>query len=223
MPKKKLRFLFLLSTMGLGLLLIFAILIALQLVPNPNSGHRVKVPTVQLRVFYESLCPDSTSFLRTQLEPLWPTLLQFVNVSLVPFGKASWKKVDNDDYVFHCQHGKLECTLNQAMSCAVELIRPGRLLLPLISCLQQSLHADKLHQCANAHAPVGVVDELIQCSNNSYGRRLLYQMGLQTKSQDPPIYYIPWIEINGQRNVDAEHNLKQELCKAFNQSTCPLD
>ncbi|KRY92486.1 GILT-like protein C02D5.2 [Trichinella pseudospiralis] len=223
MPKKKLRFIFLLSTMGLGLLLIFAILIALQLVPNPNSGHRDKVHSVQLRVFYESQCPDSTSFLRTQLEPLWPDLLNFVNVSLVPFGKASWKQVDDDDFVFRCQHGMLECALNQAMSCAEELIRPKRLLLPLITCLQQSFHIDKLHQCANAYAPADVVDELIQCSSNSYGRRLLYQMGLQTKNQKPPIYYVPWIEINGQRNTDAEHNLKQELCKTFNHSTCPLN
>ena len=42
-----------------------------------------------LDVYYESLCPDSLRFLVNQLGPQYSTLSSFVNVRLIPFGKAS--------------------------------------------------------------------------------------------------------------------------------------
>ena len=42
-----------------------------------------------LDVYYESLCPDSRRFIMTQLFPSWNKINSFVNVRLVPFGKAS--------------------------------------------------------------------------------------------------------------------------------------
>lgn len=45
---------------------------------------------LQLAVYYESLCPDSAQFIVGQLQPLKKSPLgKYVDVTLVPFGKAN--------------------------------------------------------------------------------------------------------------------------------------
>lgn len=44
---------------------------------------------VHLKVYYESLCPDSVRFIRNQLLPTWNSLgSQYLEVDFLPFGKA---------------------------------------------------------------------------------------------------------------------------------------
>ncbi|EEB20533.1 hypothetical protein Phum_PHUM620270, partial [Pediculus humanus corporis] len=49
-----------------------------------NSANAV----VNVTVFYESLCPDSIRFIKKQLHPTYSELKDYMNVELVPFGKA---------------------------------------------------------------------------------------------------------------------------------------
>lgn len=39
-------------------------------------------------VLYESLCPDSVRFMQQQLGPNYHDLQDYIDVTLVPFGKA---------------------------------------------------------------------------------------------------------------------------------------
>ncbi|RZF49218.1 hypothetical protein LSTR_LSTR010948 [Laodelphax striatellus] len=44
---------------------------------------------VAVTVYYESLCPDSMKFVVEQLYPTWMTLSQYMDLTLVPFGRAN--------------------------------------------------------------------------------------------------------------------------------------
>ena len=44
--------------------------------------------TVNIQVYYESLCPDSINFITQQLYPTYLILGKYMNVEFIPFGNA---------------------------------------------------------------------------------------------------------------------------------------
>lgn len=54
--------------------------------------------TIFLTVYMESQCPDTTSFIKRQLMPTFENLINIerINYTIVPFGKATCDKIDND-------------------------------------------------------------------------------------------------------------------------------
>ena len=55
-------------------------------------------------VYYESLCPDSRNFLVNQLASNWNVLSSFVNLRLIPFGKASVRLLYTSRYYLFLQY-----------------------------------------------------------------------------------------------------------------------
>lgn len=45
--------------------------------------------TVNVDVYYESLCPDSIYFITKELGPIYDQLKSVLKINLYPFGKAS--------------------------------------------------------------------------------------------------------------------------------------
>lgn len=58
---------------------------------NNITGYLILLLCLQcdLRVLFESHCPDSKDFIHQQLVPVWHLLEPHCTLELVPFGKAS--------------------------------------------------------------------------------------------------------------------------------------
>jgi len=91
--------------------LLVSILFALVVVTQAQTNEKL-----QVLVLYESLCPDSVRFMENQLGPSYDELQDYINVTLVPFGKAT--SLDNGAQ-FRCQHGPKECQGNLLQSCVL--------------------------------------------------------------------------------------------------------
>lgn len=59
----------------------------LELEDDKYNKH--KQDKVKVRVYYEALCPDSKHFFLKHLTPVTEKLSEFLDVALVPYGKAS--------------------------------------------------------------------------------------------------------------------------------------
>ena len=44
--------------------------------------------SVNIQVYYESLCPDSINFITQQLYPTYQALGNYMNIEFIPFGNA---------------------------------------------------------------------------------------------------------------------------------------
>ena len=54
-----------------------------------DKYNKHKQDKVKVRVYYEALCPDSKHFFVRHLAPATEKLSEFLEVTLVPYGKAS--------------------------------------------------------------------------------------------------------------------------------------
>ncbi|CAK5050032.1 unnamed protein product [Meloidogyne enterolobii] len=176
-------------------------------VPPPKKAN-----VVQVTIYMEAQCPDTTGFIRRQLLPSWSRLssTRRLNVTLVPFGKASCV-AEEDDYKCDCQHGKDECELNQLMNCAIEHLPDPESHIPLIGCVQgkDNLIA-AFRSCLNGHSSS---DLLWTCSIGKLGRRLHALAGNKTISIGDSFNFVPWVVLDGQRENDAFYALEENLCK----------
>ena len=108
---------FILIAIGV-IVLIFYLFFNTPKVADINKLHGIteentviKVPKVKVEVYYEVLCPDSRHFVLDQVVSTWKSLDAIMDIKYIPFGKATYKKDDQDKngWQFTCQHGKNEC------------------------------------------------------------------------------------------------------------------
>merc|ERR1712156_1120015 len=93
---------------------------------------------LNLDIYYESLCPDSTRFISNQLGPMYEVLGSDVNVTFVPYGFAETTEVDGGGYGFSCQHGADECYGNIVQACTIAHTEDRDMQVNLIVCMMSS-------------------------------------------------------------------------------------
>ncbi|KJH50652.1 gamma interferon inducible lysosomal thiol reductase [Dictyocaulus viviparus] len=166
-------------------------------------------------------------FIHQQLMKAWSMLSHTgrVELTMIPFGKARCVSSVGDDFLCTCQHGENECLLNQLMNCVIERIgfpkRPakecatgphGRRLLAMAG---QSDLDSAMSSCVEKNV---LLDKkwAKECATGPHGRRLLAMAGTRTALLNPPLSFVPWIMIDGERNSDALYDLTENLCKKLN-------
>ncbi|XP_037570164.1 gamma-interferon-inducible lysosomal thiol reductase [Dermacentor silvarum] len=164
---------------------------------------------VNLTLYYEGLCPDCHEFILGQLWPTFGKLEEYLELDLLPFGNADMK-VANGTVTFQCQHGPDECLINEVQTCAVKYVHPTRKLLDFITCmLRQPDPTQAGEPCARKVGTDWAV--LNRCSQGPEGTQLLYEMGKRTQGHQPPIEYVPYVEINGYHNETMQEMAQEDL------------
>merc|ERR1712038_1239265 len=94
---------------------------------------------LQMDLYYESLCPDSTRFISNQIPEMYAALSQEVSINFVPYGFASTTEDENGELHFKCQHGERECAGNIVQACSLYLTkdRPDD-QVALITCMMSA-------------------------------------------------------------------------------------
>jgi len=68
---------------------------------------------VNVTLYYETLCPYCQQFITTQVAQAFSTILDIINITLVPYGNAhETYQPDTQLYQYVCQHGADECLGN---------------------------------------------------------------------------------------------------------------
>ncbi|MTV29033.1 hypothetical protein FTX61_27235, partial [Nitriliruptoraceae bacterium ZYF776] len=95
---------------------------------------------VQVKVYYESLCPYCENFIVNYLIDVFIEGIDAIaDVQLFPYGNA---KVNANGNIT-CQHGENECLLNTVEACAIKTWPDVHDHFPFIFCVERYLYYDK--------------------------------------------------------------------------------
>jgi interferon gamma-inducible protein 30 len=187
-----------------------------------------------VKVYYESLCPDSQKFITEQLYPALTgpqSLAKYVDLKLIPYGKSTYR-TQGDDVKFECHHGPNECFGNKVQSCALKMIQVNSfqrehtresLILEYVNCLMQPSNnfADALYpgqKCANA-TKVEQWPQIDTCAKSIDGSKYLQANGMETETLNPKLTSVPTITFGHQFDADIQAgvlvNFRKQLCKAL--------
>jgi len=175
--------------------------------------------TVEITVYYETLCSDSVAFIRDQLFWTWDEFKDSLHINYKPFGKAEF--IENEDsWDFTCQHGPEECYGNKIHACLSHLIPEPESLLDVVYCTMTTDAASigSTELCLLAYDLDMYVGRLYNCLDEQ-ADSLLHDIGVETLGLVPKPNYVPWVLFNGEFNgddlEDAQVDLKELLCRKF--------
>lgn len=94
---------------------------------------------MSLQVFYGSLCGDSIRFVQNQLYPLYPDFKDYVDITLVPFGRGSSVRAllcfnrcpnftylqaidENGTLYYTCTYDVDNCSVTRIQLCAIDYL-----------------------------------------------------------------------------------------------------
>jgi len=194
--------------------------------PIPHESFPVKEVVQKqflVHVYYEVLCPDSKHFVKNKLVEAQKALDDYIDVKLVPYGKAT-TTLDDGKLQFSCQHGPVECEGNKVHACTAHVLEKDQsILVPLVGCMidnnQEPLGA--LDRCSS-NLNEDIVSKIEDCLSSGVGDNLLKEAGALTHSLNPAVSFIPTITINNSQK-DQNQILSRGLVDVICQRMDPRD
>ncbi|XP_023321848.1 GILT-like protein 1 isoform X2 [Eurytemora carolleeae] len=149
----------------------------LNLISSNQDGRII------LDLYYETLCPDSRSFILRQLEPAVEQIADIFSINYIPYGKARTYK--DDDYTFRCQHGPLECQGNIYHACSNNYIEDSGKKFEFIRCMMMDNYDPEAaaRRCGSEYTLE--IEPIVQCARGPEGKQLLAHAGRLTSKLNP--------------------------------------
>ncbi|XP_053617880.1 gamma-interferon-inducible lysosomal thiol reductase-like isoform X2 [Plodia interpunctella] len=173
--------------------------------------------TVDLKVYYESLCPACKDLDQTQLKRVINLLSPSLNIKTYPYGNAdTWE--DNGKVEFKCQHGPEECHGNMLHACSLQHNPNHTQALLFNICMMESTDDSQgsddaaAARCASEMNVEVYKDAIIECANGEEGVKLHKYYGEESKKAN--FNYVPFVLINGQEYT-FKNSLMEDICAAF--------
>ncbi|XP_076619038.1 gamma-interferon-inducible lysosomal thiol reductase-like protein [Colletes latitarsis] len=183
-----------------------------QLVTLSQKDERV-TQKVHVAVYYEALCSDSRNFFIKQLLPTYHRIPDNIQVELIPYGKATTAKTEND-YEFMCQHGPTECEANIIHACSIDIIKNVSIQLEYLSCMIKN-NIEPMNIMKTCAKKMNIdYNSIFKCSIGAKGKELLAKHGELTNSLTPRVVFIPTVVLdeNSENQGKILKNLLQEVC-----------
>ncbi|CAF4193870.1 unnamed protein product [Rotaria sp. Silwood2] len=150
----------------------------------------------------------------TQLLRTYQTILDIINITIVPYGNAhETYNPTTRLYQFVCQHGPDECLGNLIHTCVLNFYPAIEQYMPFVNCTESTLGdvTTIAKQCAEKTKID--FDKIDACTNSTLGNQLQHMYAVQTESLQPPHKYVPWITVNGKHTEEMEHEAERNLIK----------
>ncbi|XP_034663226.1 GILT-like protein 1 [Drosophila subobscura] len=164
---------------------------------------------LNMTVLYESLCKDSLDYL-TSLLPVFKELNGYINLNLVPYGKAS-----KGGRV--CQHGPKECKGNSIQDCAQRTHMSQLEKLSYVTCqmTNKKLVTEIDTNCTNYS---DIKESITECMNQN-GRWRTYQRQSERITSMYDFDQVPAVVYNDRFNEslqdEATEDVKKSICTAI--------
>ncbi|XP_050539522.1 GILT-like protein 1 isoform X2 [Daktulosphaira vitifoliae] len=177
-----------------------------------NAQGVVENERINMDVYYESHCPDSRDFIREALHPIFCKIQPYINLNLIPFGKAH--SVEGGG--FECQHGQKECRGNTIHNCVLKRIADPVAQVDYVNCAM--LNPDKPGHIETACVQISGLNpiEIEYCYKSKEGYELMLNAERETKTKTPGPRFVPTIIFEGVYNdrdqVSAFENLESTIC-----------
>ncbi|XP_061398032.1 GILT-like protein 1 [Musca vetustissima] len=164
-----------------------------------QSNNAVK-EKLKVMVLYESLCPDSVRFINSQLGPNYDALKDYIDVTLVPFGKS--KSINNNGlYQFFCQHGPKECEGNREQLCVLQQTTDQEAQVNFVVCQMRKRDVIDIRECAESF---GLSSDIDDCMHNGLGTSLQLESERVTNLYKPQ--FVPTIVYDGVFDQQLQDN-----------------
>ncbi|CAH1971378.1 unnamed protein product [Acanthoscelides obtectus] len=183
-------------------------IILLSILSSSQAADKLKVS-----LYYESLCPGCRYFIQHQLYSVYTQFANYLELDMVPFGNAEFRKVGNK-WQFDCQHGPKECYGNIIHACSLNSSTTTA-ALGFIACCegQQDSTSDQTFQKCASRTGLNFKD-LINCKE-TIGDDLLAANG--EKSQKVGYGWVPFVTFNDKFDEAisnrATEDLKSVVCE----------
>ncbi|KAM7361948.1 GILT-like protein 1 [Cochliomyia hominivorax] len=188
-----------------SLLPVILVIFAFSICNGQISGEKLKV-----LVLYESLCPDSIRFMGRQLGPSYEELKDYIDISLVPFGKSQSK---NNGGQFFCQHGPRECLGNRQQSCVLQQTKDQLTQVKFAVCQMTIPDNSNIQYCAES---VSLSSDIDTCMNTELGT--LLQLEAERITHSYAISFVPTIIYDGV----FDQQLQDNSLRDFRGTVCGL-
>ncbi|XP_045481512.1 gamma-interferon-inducible lysosomal thiol reductase-like [Harmonia axyridis] len=172
---------------------------------------------IKLTVYYEALCTDSKFFITRQLGPLYEEMPDHIIIELVPYGKAETIE-SGGSILFQCQHDELECYANKIHACVIDSVKHPSIQLKYIACMiRNNQKPDDIAEKCGKNYNIDP-SPILNCARGEKGSLLLKKHGEKTHALNPPVSFIPTIEINGSQDLIP----LSKILKDLRQTVCNL-
>ncbi|XP_063616804.1 gamma-interferon-inducible lysosomal thiol reductase-like, partial [Cydia splendana] len=160
-----------------------------------KSGDKVDV-----RLYYECLCPYCIDFYTTALIKTVEKLGPYIDLKTYPYGNAE-RTEENGKVIIECQHGEEECYGNKLHACAIDILKNTTRSVSYISCMmsgQGENSGSDDNGATRCGKKMGInAKKIIKCAKGKKGEELLEYYGKETDKDVPDREGVPWSLING--------------------------